>query len=396
EWLDLLVTPLIDHAGRYVGPMLTWSIITKQVAQEAETEKLLQMVDEMPINVMLADKDSLEITYINKTSMNTLKPLEHLLPCAVESLKGQCIDIFHKNPAHQRQILGDPSKLPWRSVITLGEEKLELNVSALRDKDGDYMGPMLSWSVITDNVKMAENVSGVVETVSAASTQMQQSASSMSNTADQTRSTASTVASATDELGSSIQEISRQVSQASQISQATAHTAGESAELINGLATAADEIGSVVTMIQEIAEKTNLLALNATIEAARAGDAGKGFAVVASEVKSLANQTAKATEDISNQVENIQGATGSAVASNKAIADKIEEINAVTTTIASAIEQQNAATQEVGENINTVSTAAGETESASKEVLSAAGDLSRQAEELQGYISAFMESMGVK
>jgi methyl-accepting chemotaxis protein len=162
EWLDLQVSALMDRNGAYIGPMLSWSIITQQVKQEQETAKLLQMLDEMPINVMLADKDTMEITYINKTSVETLSGLEHLLPCKASEIQGKCIDIFHKNPQHQRGMLADASRLPHRAVIALGDEKLELNVSALKSPEGEYLAPMLSWSVITENVNMAENVSSVV------------------------------------------------------------------------------------------------------------------------------------------------------------------------------------------------------------------------------------------
>ena len=133
--------------------MLTWSIVTQQVQQEAETAKLLQMVDEMPINVMLADAETFEITYINKTSIDTLTPLQHLLPCPASELKGKCIDIFHKNPQHQRALMSDDKNLPHRAVIQLGDEKLDLQVSALRDAQGTYIGPMLSWSVV--NIKVS-------------------------------------------------------------------------------------------------------------------------------------------------------------------------------------------------------------------------------------------------
>ncbi|NIA68576.1 chemotaxis protein [Pelagibius litoralis] len=393
EWLDLLVTALMDDKGNYIGPMLTWSVVTQQVKQEEETAKLMRMLDEMPINVMLADKDTLEITYINKTSIETLKPLRSLLPVAPEDLKGQCIDIFHKNPSHQRGLLADASNLPHKAIISLGEEKLELQVSAIISAEGEYIGPMVCWSIVTQNVRLADNVSSVVSAVSAASTEMQSSANSLTATADETSNRTATVASASEELSSSISEISRQITHSTEIAKSAVEAAQEATTMINGLASSAESIGEVVSMIQDIAEQTNLLALNATIEAARAGEAGKGFAVVASEVKALANQTAKATEQIAEQIGQVQGATGGAVSGINDITKTIEEISSVTTAIASAVEEQGAATQEVNQNISAVSQATGETERMSKDVLQAAGELSSQAEQLEGHVADFLKSM---
>jgi methyl-accepting chemotaxis protein len=393
EWLDLLVTTLFDKKGNYAGPMLTWSVVTEQVKRESETDQLLRMIDMMPVNVMLADKDSLEITYINRTSIETLKSLRHLIPVDPEDVKGQCIDIFHKHPPHQRALLADPNRLPHRATIALGDEKLDLRVSAVTDAEGNYVAPMVTWSVITQNVRMAENVSAVVTAVSAASTEMQSSADSMSGTAEETSQRANTVASASEELSGSISEISRQITHSTEIARTAVTAAREANTMINGLATAAESIGAVVNMIQDIAEQTNLLALNATIEAARAGEAGKGFAVVASEVKALATQTAKATEQIAHQIGEIQGATGAAVAGIDSITKTIEEINSVTTAIASAVEEQGAATQEVNQNIAAVSAASGETGRMSKDVLEAAGELANQARALEGHVTEFLGNL---
>ncbi|WP_299622588.1 methyl-accepting chemotaxis protein [Pelagibius sp.] len=393
EWLDLLVTALHDERGNYVGPMLTWSVVTQQLKQERETEKLMRMLDEMPINVMLADKETLEITYINKTSIDTLQPLRSLLPVPPEELQGTCIDVFHKNPSYQRGILADPRNLPHRAIIQLGDEKLDLQVAAIMDENGDYIAPMICWSVVTQNVRLADNVSSVVSAVSAASAEMQSSANSLTATADETSTRTSTVASASEELSSSISEISRQITHSTEIAQSAVKSAQEATTMINGLASSAESIGTVVNMIQDIAEQTNLLALNATIEAARAGEAGKGFAVVASEVKALANQTAKATEQIAQQIGDIQNSTGSAVSGITEITKTIEEISSVTTAIASAVEEQGAATQEVNQNISAVSQASNETERMSKDVLQAASELSGQAEQLEGHVSEFVKTM---
>jgi len=395
EWLDLLVSAIYDSQGRYMGPMLTWSIITEQVKHEEEMKRLTQMIEIMPINVMMADPETMELTYVNSTSIKTLTPLESLLPVKAADLRGQCIDIFHKNPEHQRRILSDPANLPYNAIISLGEEKLDLQVSAISDDDGTYIGPMLTWSVVTENLRMANNVQDVVSAVSSASTELRASAESMQSSAEQANSRAGAVASASEELNSSISEISRQVTHTTDVARSATEEAGRSSEMINGLAQSAEKIGDVVNIIQDIAEQTNLLALNATIEAARAGEAGKGFAVVASEVKALANQTAKATEEISQQIAEIQGSTSSAVEANDKIASTIQEINEVATAVASAIEEQGAATQEVAENITSVSQSSSEAGGIAAEVLQASDELSKRAEGLEAEVNNFLKSQGV-
>lgn len=162
--------------------------------------------------------------------------------------------------------------------------------------------------------------------------------------------TVQTVAAASEELSSSIGEITRQVSHSTSVAVQAARAAEEADDRVHGLAEGANRISDVVHLIQDIANQTHLLALNATIEAARAGESGKGFGVVASEVKNLANETARATEDISEQVDNIQNATVSTVEAIKLISNIINEINEISTSIASAIEEQSAATQEIARN----------------------------------------------
>ncbi|HEY1721713.1 MAG TPA: methyl-accepting chemotaxis protein [Magnetospirillaceae bacterium] len=262
------------------------------------------------------------------------------------------------------------------------------------------------------------SIGQVVQTVSSQSSQMESSAQSLSATAEeatkqsatvaaaseQASANVQTVASATEELSSSIMEISRQVSQSSKIAASAVSDAERANQMVQGLAEASQKIGAVVALITDIANQTNLLALNATIEAARAGEAGKGFAVVAAEVKNLANQTAKATEEIGGQIAGVQTATKDAVDAIQTIGKTIGEINAIASTIAAAVEEQSAATkeiarnveqaatgtQEVTSNITGVSQAANDTGSAATQVLASARELANQSESLRSVVTKFL------
>ena len=267
----------------------------------------------------------------------------------------------------------------------------------------------------------SDKVGHLVGLVSSAATQLQSTAQSMTGTADVTTRQASnvasaaeeasanvqTVASSAEELASSIAEISRQVAQSAKIASKAADDARRTDTVVRALADGARTIGEVVGLISNIAGQTNLLALNATIEAARAGDAGKGFAVVASEVKSLATQTAKATDQISQQISQIQAATAEAVAAIQGISSTIGEVNEIAAGIAAAVEEQGAATQEIARNVQRassgtrevttniagVSEGARSTGSAAGQVLGAAGELSRQSEQLSGEVRQFIAAV---
>ncbi|MGW1424689.1 methyl-accepting chemotaxis protein [Bradyrhizobium manausense] len=264
-------------------------------------------------------------------------------------------------------------------------------------------------------------VGEIVGTVSSASTELEASATTLTSTAERTQqlttvvaaaseeasTNVQSVASATEELSSSITEISRQVQESARVASEAVGQARTTTERVSELSKAATRIGDVVELINTIAGQTNLLALNATIEAARAGEAGKGFAVVASEVKALAEQTAKATGEIGQQISGIQAATQESVGAIKDISDTIERLSEISSTIAAAVEEQGAATQEisrnvqqaahgthqVSSNITEVQRGASETGSASSQVLSAAQMLSTDSSRLKLEVGKFLETV---
>lgn len=383
------------------------------------------MLDVMPVNVMLADPQTAVITYANKTSINTLDTLRDLLPRSVDphNLVGQCIDVFHKTPAHQRNIIGDPKNLPFRSKIKLGDETLDLRVAPVFDAAGNYTSALLTWSVATQLVNAIDSfesqIARVISQVTGAAEEMHQAAETMTATSEDTTEKATTsaagaeqattnvetVASAAQELSASTAEIMRQVTESSTITGEAVRKARDTNATVSTLAEASDRIGKVVNLIQDIANQTNLLALNATIEAARAGEAGRGFAVVAAEVKNLSGQTTKATEEISGQIQTIQEATSDAVAAIAEIGETIDRVSEVANAISSAVEEQNATTAEisrnvteaamgtrdVSENMMLVQEGARTTVETARSVLDGSRSLSSEAEAVAREVQSFLE-----
>ena len=449
---------------------------------DAEIAKVVALVDNSSVGVMYADRN-LIFQYINPAGKTIFKELDAFLKVKSDSLIGKSIDEFHQNPAMIRKIVADPKNLPHIAEITLGDEVSSIVINALYDANGEYLGPMVTWEVITDAVnlknearqmahrerKQGEELKAKVDTmlevvnaadegdltqhitikgedaigkmgqglerflgdlrgsVSAISKTAEQLASSseemskvslrMAANAEQTSSQANvvaatsneissnvqTAATGSEEMNSSIREIAINANDAAKVAKSAVAVAESTNETISKLGESSAEIGQVVKVITSIAEQTNLLALNATIEAARAGEAGKGFAVVANEVKELANQTAKATEDIGKKIRAIQDDSQGAVLAIGEIGDVINKISDINTSIASAVEEQTATTNEIGrnvteaakgsgqiaENITGVAKAADETTVGINQVQSMSQNLGGMAEELRKLINQF-------
>ena len=288
--------------------------------------------DNIILSAMLTDSDNnylfcdtdFTLQWMNNSSLNVLNQLSNVISVPIRDLIGRSIDIFHKNPQRVRKILARPERLPLTSQINLGDETLDLYITAVHDSMGSLKGFMVSWNLVTEKLALIndqalreeERIELVhqVEQLSIASAEISQ------NTARTSAATADAV-------------------QASRAANAE----------IQGLLTASKEIGDVVRLNNSIAQQTNLLALNATIEAARAGESGRGFAVVAKEVKDLAKGTGEATGDIQRKVSVIQATTQTVIDMVEKIASVVDTIDEIQANVASAIEEQNVTLSEIAQ-----------------------------------------------
>ena len=390
----------------------------------AEAFESKQMLEDLHISAFTCDPfDDFKIKYINKEMYKVLKTIKNDTGINPEAVLGKPIDVLHKDAQPLRRILSDPSQLPYNARMTVGNQVIILKATPVYNNDGQYKYAMLNWDIITEFSQMSDdfeaNVMSVVDMVSSAAVEMQATSKTMAATAEETRrqsnsaaeraiqtsNNVNSVASATEQLSASVSEITQQVSYSTKMTGQAFENAQETNHKVQSLADAAQKIGDIIDLINDIAGQTNLLALNATIEAARAGEAGKGFAVVASEVKNLANETAKATESVTAQINSIQSSTAESVKAIDGICKVIDELNQTSTKIAVAVEQQRGAAREIADNvgraalatkemsanIGEVSLASVETGQSSEQVLDASAELARQSEHLRCEVNKFLE-----
>ena len=384
-----------------------------------------EMIRQVPVGVMTAEaNEGHRIRYLNTEALRIMGAIKAHLPVAPDALVGQWASVF--DPIAGRPLIEtDPARLPQRTRLVAGDETLELQVSALHDSHGGFVGPMVTWHHLTDQVRLAarfeQTVGAIAHTVGEQAVGMRDAARAMSETAGdagqrteavtnasgQAAGHVAAAAAGAEELAASVDEIGRQVAESARIAGVAVAEAHATDRSVGGLSDAAGKIGEVVELIGDIAARTNLLALNATIEAARAGEAGRGFAVVASEVKNLATQTARATGEIAAQIAAMRDATGHAVTALRSIGGTIQRMNEIAVAIAGAVEEQGAATREiahavqqaamgtseVNDNIAVVNEAVTDTGGRAGAVLEAATALTGQAEALKTEVSRFLADM---
>jgi methyl-accepting chemotaxis protein len=363
--LEFNVNILYNETNAIEGYIVNWEDITERVALELEAVRFKQMVDLAQINVMFANPEGVML-YMNKSSAKTLKLLDKHLPANIDNLTNHTIDWFHKRPEVIRKIISDPRNLPHRAVISVGDQKLDLVVSAIVSVQGTYLGPMVTWSIVTEKLILMNDLSSTALQLQERAHELTNISQNLASSIEETTSQATSASTASEEVNAgvqavkssmnqlvmAIQDITKATNEATESSSEAMELTSQTNVIIGKLSDSSLDIGNVIKVISYIAQQTNLLALNATIEAARAGEAGKGFAVVANEVKALAKQTAKATSDITLKIENIQKDSISSVDAIAKISTSIQKIGSMTLSIASAVEEQAATTKEVTRVVN--------------------------------------------